>query len=109
MVESKKDFYKNVGTRIKNLRLQHGYSVDELATKAGISTKYMYCIENGDVRFSTEICNRICSSLGVAPSVVLSEKHFNVSESVLFKVYELFTEEEKLYIKKTILKSTQNH
>ena len=42
-----KDFYKNFGKRLKELRLQANLTQDELAEHAGVSTKTVSYWENG--------------------------------------------------------------
>lgn len=98
------DFYWKLGSRIRTLRQVKKYSVDELAEKANISTKYLYQIENGKVRFSTEIFCEISKALGVATSVLVDEESMDIGKMLLFELTGKFTGEEKEYIRKIIMK-----
>lgn len=98
-----KEFYWSVGERIRDFRQRKQYTVGELAEKVGISTKYMYQIENGKVSFSTEILYNIANSLGVSTDAILGEEELDVACTILSQVSGKFTVEEKAYIKRAII------
>ena len=99
-----REFYWDVGNRIREFRQDRRYSVEELSEKAGISTKYLYRIENGRVRFSTEILYRLASALGVPADSILMQDRKDVGSFVLAEVTGKFTEDEKEYIRGMIVK-----
>lgn len=99
-----KNFYWDVGNRIRTLRQVKRFTVEELAEKADISTKYMYQIENGKVRFSTEIFYKIANALGVASTALLEEESMDIGKTILFEMTGKFTSEEKAYIKEVIMR-----
>ena len=45
---------KEAGKRIRTIRKERGYSRNQLAEKAGISSKFLYEIEQGRKKFSAE-------------------------------------------------------
>lgn len=98
-----KSFYWDVGNRIRTFRNQKSYSAEELAEKVGISTKYMYQIENGRAGFSTKILYEISNALGVSTDTILKENNMTMENNILLEVTGKFTKEEKEYIKKTIM------
>ncbi len=98
-----KEFYWDLGNRIRKIRQEKHYSVEEFSEMVGISTKYMYQIENGRVSFSTEILYRIAHSLQVSINELLDEKNdLDISNSILLKLLGEFTKEEKDYLKKIL-------
>lgn len=103
METNSKNFYWDVGNRIRAFRQEKRYTVEELSEKAGISTKYMYQIESGKVSFSTEILYKIASSLGVPADAILVENSMSIENNILSEVMGRFTAEEKNYIKKAII------
>jgi len=62
---------KQLGRRIKELRLKAGYSQEELAAKAGLQRTYMSDIERGKRNVSIENIEKIAKALGVKSSDLL--------------------------------------
>jgi len=65
------DIKKQLGRRIKELRLKAGYSQEELAAKAGLHRTYMSDIERGKRNVSIENIEKIAKALGVKSSDLL--------------------------------------
>ncbi len=59
----------NLGSRIRNLRLDKGYSQEVLAERAAIDRTYMSAIERGERNVSIEIVEK----LAIALSITISE------------------------------------
>jgi XRE family transcriptional regulator, master regulator for biofilm formation len=60
--------------RIKQLRLQRGYSINELSEKAGISKSYLSYIERGIQKNpSLHILSRLANSLGTTLEELLDD------------------------------------
>lgn len=62
---------KQLGQKIKELRLRAGYSQEELASKANLHRTYMSDIERGERNVSVENIKKIADALGVDPSELL--------------------------------------
>lgn len=103
MNSDSKNFYWNLGRRIRSFREKKHYTAEEFSEQVGISTKYLYEIENGKVRFSTEILYKISHSLGISADVILAEEGMTMETSILSEIMGKFTSEEKKYIKKAIV------
>ena len=58
-----RDIYKKTGAYIRELRMQAGLSVKELADKAGIKPSYVSNIENGAKQFSLQSLSAIAKAL----------------------------------------------
>lgn len=65
------DIKKQLGQKIKDLRLRAGYSQEELAGKAGLHRTYMSDIERGERNVSVENIKKIADALSVDPSELL--------------------------------------
>lgn len=62
---------KQLGKKIKELRLRAGYSQEELAFKAGLHRTYISDIERGERNVSVENIKKIADALNVDPSELL--------------------------------------
>lgn len=62
---------KQLGQKIKELRLRAGYSQEELASKANLHRTYMSDIERGERNVSVENIKKIADALEVDPSELL--------------------------------------
>lgn len=102
MKNNTREFYWEIGNRIRNLRISQNCSIEELAEKAGISTKYLYQIENGRASFSTIILYKLCHALNVESTVILSEEKADSGYVILCRLIDTFTPEEKAYIEKRL-------
>ncbi len=65
------DIKKQLGKKIKELRLRAGYSQEELASKAGLHRTYISDIERGERNVSVENIKKIADALNVDPSELL--------------------------------------
>lgn len=65
------DIKKQLGKRIKELRLKAGFSQEELAAKAGLHRTYMSDIERGERNVSVENIEKIAKALSVKSSDLL--------------------------------------
>lgn len=97
-----KEFYWEIGNRIRDLRMAQNCSIERLAEKAGISVKYLYQIENGRVSFSTYILFKLCHALKVKSTIILAEDEADAGYTVLERLIGTFTQEEKAYIQKKL-------
>ncbi len=63
---------KDVGLRIMNLRLDHGYSRERLAEMAGISAKFLFEIERSKKGFSATTLVRLSKALNVSTDYIMT-------------------------------------
>lgn len=66
------DYYK-IGQRIRRIRKARGFSQDELAERAGISTTHMSHIETGNTKLSLLVFVNIAEALEVQTDILLYE------------------------------------
>jgi transcriptional regulator with XRE-family HTH domain len=61
----KEELTLKVGSRIRELRMHNGLTIEQLATEAGIEAKQLQRIELGQINTSIFQIYRISSALGV--------------------------------------------
>lgn len=62
---------KQIGSRIRELRIKHNLKQSELAEKAGIAAKHQSCIETGRNFPSAELFEKYAFVFGIEPAEVL--------------------------------------
>lgn len=87
---------KEAGGRIRSIRKSRGMTRDALAEKAGISSKFLYEIEQGKKRFSAETLCRIANILEVSCDYIMSGKLIPYEdETGIAEVITLFDSEQQ--------------
>ena len=84
------NIYKEAGERICYVRSARGYSRDDLADLAGISTKFLYEIETGRKGFSAVVLYNICKALKVDCDYILVGNEKKVLDKQLVDILLLF-------------------
>ncbi|MDQ7841397.1 MAG: helix-turn-helix transcriptional regulator [bacterium] len=64
--------YLNYGRAIRRLRRERGMTRDALATESGVSPSYLYEVERGYKRPSTDVLASVAEALGRSPSEMLA-------------------------------------
>lgn len=83
-------FYTKAGQRIRNLREMYGYTREELAENADISSKFLYEIEMGNKGFSADTLYRISQALSVNSDYILTGINQSKSINELTNTLSLF-------------------
>lgn len=96
------EFYRRVGLRVYTLRTERNLSREAFAEMIEISSKYVYEIEKGTKNFSIGILYRICKALDI-PSSILLDEEVGIDQLILNELVGKFTNEDKQYIKNTII------
>lgn len=99
-----KDFKVQVGERIKELRILNKYTREELATKVGISVKFLYNIEQGKQGFSAETLLALSEVLHVKCDYILKGSKESAYSNELLEAIDMFDESQMITLVK-ILKS----
>lgn len=66
------NFNKNLATRLKSLRLERDWSLDDLATRSAISRATLSRVENASTSPTTELLSKLCATYGLTMSRLLS-------------------------------------
>lgn len=96
----------NIGERIRELRNQKGFSQEQLALSANITTTYLGMLERNQKNPTVKIIERICTSLNISLLDFFSdaapvEPIDTLSEQILCQLNNR-TDEEKQLILQTI-------
>lgn len=87
---------KEAGERIRDIRKVRGYTRDRLAEEAGISSKFLYEMEQGRKKFSAEILYSIVRELEVSCDYIMFGDHQkDGQEEGLEDVLALFNQEQR--------------
>ncbi len=97
------DIKKNLGKRIREIRISHSLTQEALAEKINLSAKSLSQIELGNNFVSAETLCDICKALNVKPKVLFDFDFVNIKgESSLENIVEKLKNNPKLM--KTIYK-----
>lgn len=86
--------YQKAGERIYLTRVMRGYTREDLAELAFISTKFLYEIETGRKGFSAVVLYNICQALKVDCDYILSGKEKESYDQKLMNTLQLFNEKQ---------------
>jgi len=84
-----------IGKRITYFRTAKHYTVNKLATLAGISQSYLRDIELGNKNPTVEIVSYICDALGISLSEFFDDETQTIlqGDPLITKIYELNAEQ----------------
>lgn len=71
---------KELGTKIKRLRVKHGLTQDQLAEKMQIATRTLCGIENGENFVKSETLEKLCEALNITCSEIFAIDHLKPQE-----------------------------
>jgi transcriptional regulator with XRE-family HTH domain len=85
-----------IGPRIRELRLERGLTLDELARSASISASHLSRLERGQTAPSFTVAAAIAREIGVMPSdlVAIQREQSSVDDALVGALVELGLEEE---------------
>jgi XRE family transcriptional regulator, aerobic/anaerobic benzoate catabolism transcriptional regulator len=61
-----------MGRRVRTLRARHGYTLDELAARAGLSSRFLIQVEAGKANISVRKLAGLARALGLTPAALLA-------------------------------------
>lgn len=93
---------KIIGQRIRNFRLQLGYSQEKLAELSGCHPTYIGQVERGEKNATLESVERITAALNVPLSMLFDKYEHSSRNDIPAKCYELLlsksqSEQEQVY------------
>ena len=102
----KRDGFNIIGNNIRDLRLKHNYSQDELAELLDVSANHIYRIEAGTSNISLKVLLKAREIFSVNANALIEEKDktndiSNLVEEIV-SVLEQCNEKEKKIIKQTV-------
>ena len=96
-----------MGHKIRTLRKTRGYTLEQLAERAGSSKSYIWELENkAPPRPSAELLTRIATALGVTIGYLLDEAgavtEEDSADAVFFRKYKTLDEADRVRLRKMI-------
>ncbi|HJC48701.1 MAG TPA: helix-turn-helix domain-containing protein [Candidatus Lachnoclostridium pullistercoris] len=85
----------DVGARITSLRTAKHYTVNKLATLAGISQSYLRDVELGNKNPTVEVLSYVCDALGISLSEFFDDETEKklISDPLINAIYQLNKEQ----------------
>ena len=99
---------KLLGARIKQLRLERGYSQEKFAEMIGIAPRTMCGIEIGKNFFTADTLEKILTTLDITPQELFLVNHLQPQEDLVEEIIEsikTIKDREKIEIIYKIIKS----
>lgn len=99
--------YKAIGNRVKNARMEAGFSQELLAEKASISLAHLRNIENGTAHINLKTIFKLAVALNTTPDNILCDNLTHTQtkfERELFTLLRQFNEDEICFLIQEIAK-----
>ncbi len=87
---------KQLGLRLKQLRLENNLTQEALAEKANISPKSLSQIELGNNFISEETLEALCKVLNIKPNYLFNFEEQQESEDIIGEINKRLTKNKKL-------------
>ena len=104
----KLDIKKQIGTKIKQIRQQKGFSQEQFAEKIGIAPRTLCGIELGKNFFTADTLEKILETLDITPQDLFKINHLqpqeDLVEEIIFSIKNI-KDREKIEILYKIIKS----
>lgn len=101
---------EEIGNRIKTLRESRGFTREELAEKAEISSKFLYEVEKGRKGLSADTLLKISRTLSCSCDYILTGETFEREEDgQLMQLLQRFTDRDKVYAVKLLTLMQEMH
>jgi len=97
-----KELNVQVGERIKELRILNKYTREDLASKVGISVKFLYNIERGKQGFSSETLLSLSEVFHVKCDYILKGYKESAYSNELLEVIDMFDESQMITLVKVL-------
>ena len=90
----------DIGKRITYFRTQKNYSVNKLATDAGISQSFLRDVELGNKNITVEYLSYICEALGITLADFFTDNtsDFLSSNPIYAKIYQLTGKQQEMLL-----------
>ena len=95
---------KEVGKRIRKLREEQDLTREEVASKAEITTKFLYEVENGKKGMSANNLYKIATALSTSCDYILRGVHRTDDENRIEKLYAEFLKDFSIEQRKAVTK-----
>lgn len=88
--------------RLKSLRQEHQFSLDQLAEASGISRGTLSRLEKGDVSPTTHVLGKLCSAYGLSMSRLMAMVETQFAPLVKASDQQIWHDEKTGYVRKSV-------
>ena len=96
-----------IANRLKSLRLEKGWSLEELANRSDVSRASLSRLEKGDVSPTTETLARLCSAHGLTMTRLISEAEQGFTPLIQAGHQEEWLDDEAGYLRRSVSPPSQ--
>lgn len=96
------DVDARLATRLSELRAEHGWSLDELAERSGVSRSTLSRAERGEISPTAAILNRLCGAYGRTMSQLLSEVEAEPAQLVRAAEQAVWADEASGFVRRSV-------
>lgn len=94
-MEDIKQFYLDIGERVKIIRKAKKWSQSRLAEKSGLSQSYVSEIESGKARITIDVLVDICNAFGVTPNILLDKMDIHIDAGLGYELHRMDPQKQK--------------
>jgi transcriptional regulator with XRE-family HTH domain len=102
MEQSFPSLEQTIGERVHELRTAQALTLDELATRSGVSRAMISRIERGEASPTAQLLARLCSALGTTLSALFASKENNTSPLARRAEQRLWRDPESSYLRRSV-------
>ncbi len=102
MENADETFEKNVGERIRRLRIEQALTLDQLADRSGVSRAMISRVERGEANPTAALLARLCSALNMTLSVFFAESQPEVSPLARRAAQPVWRDPESGYLRRVV-------
>ncbi|MEV0387778.1 XRE family transcriptional regulator [Nonomuraea sp. NPDC050643] len=88
--------------RLATLRVEHGWSLEELASRSGISRSTLSRLERGEISPTAALLGRLCTIYGRTMSRLLAEVESEPPQVVTAAAQEVWHDEESGFVRRSV-------
>ena len=103
MVENKEHILRQLGYSIKRIRINKGYTREQLSERSGISVRHLTAIENEQKRPSYEVLYALIHALGVSADEIFYPETVSMDDAEDIKrLYLECSDRDKMIIRNVL-------
>lgn len=91
-----------IAGRLRQLRGERGWSLDDVATRSGVSRATLSRIENGEVSPTTAVLGRLCTAYGVTLSRLMVQVEQGFTPVITHAAQAVWTDPETGFTRRTV-------
>ncbi|MEY9770999.1 transcriptional regulator with XRE-family HTH domain [Sinorhizobium fredii] len=93
---------RTIGERVRDMRSAQALTLDELATRSGVSRAMISRIERGEASPTAQLLARLCSALGTTLSALFASAAENASPVARRAEQRLWRDPESGYLRRSV-------